>query len=632
MAPAPLLFARFSVYCLAFAGLVSGQQLARDFLDNTVVHDVRIDLSPDDWATLKQNYLDDTYYHGNVSSGTLAVGDVGVRSRGRGSRSPNKPNLDISIQKYAKKQKFAGLTFFILKANNQDASLMHELVAFELYRKMGLPAPREAPARLYVNGEYLGFYTIVEHEDEDYLDRNLGENDGDLFEWKPNAFYHFEYLGDDPAPYANLLDAKTNEDNPDYQKFIDMVKAINYSADADFVTAVSPYLDLKLYLTLVATENTIAEIDGLWESVYGTNNIYVYRFDGQSLFQFLAWDKDLTFWETLRPLPLGVDNVLARRLMAISEYKNFYLAQVAKAVNLLGGSGGWADQEVDRIYALIHDDAVNDPNKQCIALNSGLPPSPCGPNSFEQGVRDMHAFIAARAPFVQNWLSQQRYQPGGSGPTINSVMLGSPGSGGEVVPGSIVTIKGSSFGQDTIAASSSPPRSAGRSFIAVDGVRTPILSLSPSEALVQIPWDIPMGSASVSVAADGALGVTVSVPVVTAAPDILAVVHTDGSVLDANNPADAGENVTLYATGLGAVESSIDTGDPAPAGTLIHTLETPSLMVGSEQATVLFAGLSPGLVGTYQINIALPANMPSGNTTISVSLGGKTTSVQIPIR
>src|SRR5207247_11280126 len=102
-----------------------------------------------------------------------------------------------------------------------------------------------------------------------------------LVECNANAFYNFEELADDPAAYAILLDPKTNEDNPDYQKFTDMVKAINYSADADFVNAVSRYLDLKLYLTHAATENVLAEIDGIWDGVYGTNNIYLYRFEVQ---------------------------------------------------------------------------------------------------------------------------------------------------------------------------------------------------------------------------------------------------------------------------------------------------------------------------------------------------------------
>src|SRR5262245_41953110 len=161
---------------LFWGGISFPQQLARDFFDNTVIHNVHIDLDSSDWAALKQNYLDSTYYHANISSDALSAAKVGIRSRGRGSRSPDKPNLDVNIDKFVKKNTLAGLRFFVLKANNQDSSVMHEAVAFDLFRKMGLPAPREAPARLYINGQYFGFYTIVEHEDEDFLNRNLGED------------------------------------------------------------------------------------------------------------------------------------------------------------------------------------------------------------------------------------------------------------------------------------------------------------------------------------------------------------------------------------------------------------------------------------------------------------------------
>src|SRR5206468_9281763 len=119
--------------------------------------------------------------------------------------------------------------------------------------------------------------------------------------------------------------------------------------------AVSRYLDLKLYLTHAAAENVLAEIDGIWDSVYGTNNIYLYGFEGQDLFQFLVWDKDLTFVQAERELPEPLENVLAHRLLAIPEYRSYYLSQLARAADLLGGRGGWADQELTRLYALIHD-------------------------------------------------------------------------------------------------------------------------------------------------------------------------------------------------------------------------------------------------------------------------------------
>ena len=46
------------ILCCAVA---LGGQPARDFFDNTVIHEIRIDLDPADWASLRRNYLANTY-------------------------------------------------------------------------------------------------------------------------------------------------------------------------------------------------------------------------------------------------------------------------------------------------------------------------------------------------------------------------------------------------------------------------------------------------------------------------------------------------------------------------------------------------------------------------------------------
>jgi uncharacterized protein (TIGR03437 family) len=65
-----------------------------------------------------------------------------------------------------------------------------------------------------------------------------------------------------------------------------------------------------------------------------------------------------------------------------------------------------------------------------------------------------------------------------------------------------------------VADGPSLPRSVGRSFVAVDGVRAPIVSMSPSEAVIRIPLDIAPGKAAVAVAADATLSNTVDVPII----------------------------------------------------------------------------------------------------------------------
>jgi uncharacterized protein (TIGR03437 family) len=624
------MLARWIAFSLSFAAIAYPQQLARDFFDDTVIHDVRIDMDPNDWAALQATYLENTYYQADVASGGVSAVGVGIRSRGRGSRSAAKPNFDVNVNKFVKKLTFADLGFFVLKANNQDGSLMHEVVTFKLFRKMGLPAPREAPARVFINGQYLGFYMIVEHEDEDFLTRNLGEDKGDLFEWKPTDYFYFEDRGTDPAAYTAFLDPKTNEDTPDYQKFVDLIQAVNHSSDADFVSAVSRYLDLKLYLTHAAIENATAELDGIWGDTYGTNNIYLYRFEGQDLFNLFVWDKDLTFLQPQREVFQGAaKNVLARRLLAIPEYRTFYLSQLSKAVDLMGGAGGWADREVSRLYALMRADAVDDPHKQCIQTDGSI--GPCGPGAFEQGVQNMHAFLAVRQTYVRNELAGLGYKPATSAPQLDRVSLESVSGGSELVPGSLARIRGVGFGGDVTASGDTLPRSNGRSFVALDGVRAGIVSLGASEAIVQVPWDLQPGSAPVAIAVNGTLSNTVDAPVVPAAPVIQAIVHQDGSAVTPENPAARGEVLAIYATGLGAVEPNVKIGETAPLDTTIRTADTPTIQVAGEPASVLFSGLSPGSVGLYQINVVIPASVPAGTATLTVGASGRSTSTAVLI-
>src|SRR5215471_14255014 len=584
------------------AAQAQAQVAARDFFDDRVIHDVWIDLDPNDWASLKQHYLEDTYYTAKLTVGLSAASNIGIRSHGSGSRSPEKPNLDVNIGKY-KHQTIAGLSYFVLKANNQDPSMMHENVAFQLYRKMGLPAPREAPVRLYINGQYFGFYTVLDHQDEAYLDRNVGESSGDLFSWKHASVYNFEDLGTDPEPYKKFLEPKTNTSSPDYGKFVELIQAVNHAPDAQFVSAASRYLDLKLYLTLAAVENVLAEIDGFWDGVFGTNNLYLYRFYGQSLFEMMPTDKDLTFMIPQKDLPFPSDNPLARRLIAIPEYLTFYCAQVAKAAELLGGAGGWADQEIDRQYALIHDSAINDPHKQCI--DKGVLFA-CGPAEFEQGVRDMHMFVAQRLPFVRDTLTNLGFIPPTGVAVIGGATLDSPNGGPAAAPGSIVRIGGSNLGDDVGAQSTPLPRSIGRSFVALNGIRVPILSMGSSEILVQVPWDIVFGDATLTVAPYGAFGNSATVSIVPAAPDILAVTHGDNSLVTPHNPASGGEVVSIYAAGLGAVDTPIAPGVAALYGPLVGMLQSPVVTAGEQPASVLCAGLTPGPVGLYQIQARLP--------------------------
>jgi uncharacterized protein (TIGR03437 family) len=618
------------VLLLALASGPAPAQTAPPLFDDRQIQDVWLDVDPPVWETLRRDYLLDTYYPAQFNWNGQIVANAGIRSRGSGSRSEAKPNLKVAFDKYDSKQQFFGLVSVILKANNQDASLLREVITMNLYRRMGVPAPREAPARLYINGEFFGAYTLVEAIDEAFLLRNFGEDTGYLYDWeetRTDVGYHFEYLGPDPASYSPLMWVPSNhKKDPDPAVIEAMVRAINQSSDAGFEEAVSQYLDLKQFMTYIAVEKFVGEWDGVLGLNFGMSNFNSYRFAGTTLFQFLPWDKDLSFSWDRHPIMDGVDaNVLARRAMQVPKLRNAYLAALNKAAELAGGPGGWMEREVDRLYALVGDMARQDPHKQC-SENDGM--SSCGASDFEQGVESMREFARLRAGFVISEVSAAGYRPPAESPRIlDAGVTGAAfDSGPRLAPGSLVSLYGKSLGASTGQASQMPPAmTLAGLIVSVNGARAPLLYVSPGQVNAQIPWDTTPGPGAFTVFVDGALGNTITAEIGYFAPGIFLVAHRAGGVpVSPQQPALPGETLIIYATGLGPARSSqLDR----------PVTETPTVRVGGVPATVESAELAPGFVGLHQVRIQLPDGAPAGTSVpLTLTVGGQTATIPLAIR
>jgi uncharacterized protein (TIGR03437 family) len=92
--------------------------------------------------------------------------------------------------------------------------------------------------------------------------------------------------------------------------------------------------------------------------------------------------------------------------------------------------------------------------------------------------------------------------------------------------------------------------------------------------------------------------------------------------MDVSNPATAGNSaVQIFCTGLGAVTNRPATGSPAASDTLSITLTVPTVGIGGAQA--MFSGLTPGVVGLYQVNAIVPANSSKGDAVpIAIEIAG----------
>jgi uncharacterized protein (TIGR03437 family) len=103
------------------------------------------------------------------------------------------------------------------------------------------------------------------------------------------------------------------------------------------------------------------------------------------------------------------------------------------------------------------------------------------------------------------------------------------------------------------------------------------------------------------------------------------VTHADGSAVSAAKPANAGEELVIWAFGLGQTNPPAATGQAsamAPAGGTfylnfdyaVNALATKPFIGSPDRIplTPAFAGLAAGYVGLYQINFVVPPGPPNG--------------------
>jgi hypothetical protein len=383
-------------------GRAWAQTMQADLFNDDTLQEIRLVVSTRNWEALKTNYLEDTYYPADLVWKNVTVRNVGIRSRGVGTRNGVKPGLRVDFNRYLTNQTFLGLKAIALDNQYSDTSVVREAVTMKMFARMGLPVPREVHVRLYVNNTYAGVYTVIESIDRDFITRVFGaaegnvETGGYLYEYTHLVPWGFESLGDQLDPYAVLFEAETHETASIvslYQPIADMVQAVNTSADEDFASATGAYLDLRLVMTHLAVESFMAEFDGL-TGFYGVNNFYFYRFREGLRGQLLPWDKDRTFYAVDQPIMLRFEtNVLVRRAMQVPELRQAFFDALAQCATIAmepdpTDPRGWLEREVDRQTSQVAPAIADDPVY------------PFTPDQVQADFAALLAFARTRAAFV----------------------------------------------------------------------------------------------------------------------------------------------------------------------------------------------------------------------------------------
>ena len=202
-----------------------------------------------------------------------------------------------------------------------------------------------------------------------------------------------------------------------------------------------------------------------------------------------------------------------------------------------------------------------------------------------------------------------------------------------LAPGTWVSIFGNGFTSTTVTATSVPLPTVldGVSVEVDDGTQTrqaPLLFVSPRQINAQLPYDVPP---ALAVRVRNAAGVSEAdtIAIVDRAPRLFTrptgeplVFHTDFTLVSEAAPAEPGETLVAYATGLGAVDPPVAAGD-VPGEALSKVTTSVGVTVGDRPADVLYAGLAPANVGLYQVNFTVPPALDDGAFEVAVAAGNE---------
>jgi len=168
----------------------------------------------------------------------------------------------------------------------------------------------------------------------------------------------------------------------------------------------------------------------------------------------------------------------------------------------------------------------------------------------------------------------------------------------------------------------------GKTGVTINGMLAPVLFANFGQVNFQAPFEATPGQpARVQATIDGFAGPPVFAPIAAVAPEAFTIDGNFAAVLNTEGRVGAlsrGKFGILFATGLGRISGDGAVTSAVTPDDALFRVEMPvSVLLGAVECNVLFAGLSPGFVGLYQINFEVPAALGAGVYELRIRQGGK---------
>jgi uncharacterized protein (TIGR03437 family) len=203
-------------------------------------------------------------------------------------------------------------------------------------------------------------------------------------------------------------------------------------------------------------------------------------------------------------------------------------------------------------------------------------------------------------------------------------------AGDTVAAGELISIYGLNLAPQPAGVTDGIPKpQLGGVQVSLGGQPLPLFYVGANQVNAVVPYGLPLNQPmQLSVSQGSKLSVPLTVSGIAGRPGIFTqdqsgtglgvIVNQNYQVLKSSCDVTEGDYVTVYADGLGEVKPPVPTGTPAPtAGPLSSTINNVSVTTDGVDTPVFFAGLAPGFVGLYQINVQVPSLSSSSDPNAS---------------
>jgi hypothetical protein len=355
--------------------------------DDTVVREIRLYITEPSWTAINDQAIvqggcvpwSRDYHTADLVFEGIRYNGVGVHVKGGcGSdrqlhqKASFKVGLkwdDPAIEGCSTNSRLLGQTHLTLNNGVQDCSHEHERLAYRMYQAMGVPTPRQAHVRLYVNDMYWGVYLNLESFDRRMMTRVFGDDRGMLYEGTYGCDLSMGDLENDINSKRCDTEFKQDacddppepgQDPTDFTPLRTFVQQLDQIPAGQFYPDAGQYLDMDEWLSLYAVN---AAIDHWDDTFRGGNNYRMYHDVVSGKWKLLSSGVDQTFASERFKWWREINHTFAAKCFSERDCINAFEAKLEIAQGLLTSLN--LQSFADTIHERNRPYAETDPRREC---------------------------------------------------------------------------------------------------------------------------------------------------------------------------------------------------------------------------------------------------------------------------